>query len=72
MSVNGCELLFDIFFKGEENSKKAFMHELKESCSIINLIWEEKDKSWDIIAYNRFFYSEDGEDVSIDGKVLIR
>ena len=63
--------VFEIQFDGNSNDKSAFVYQLKQPCSVVNVIMEDKGVCWDIIAYNRFFYDQEEEFYKED-ELLIR
>ncbi len=72
MNKSGCEIL-EMLFNGDNRDAKAFIYKLKQPCDILNIIINDKNNCWDVIAYNRFFYDYDNEDeLTIYNELFVR
>ncbi len=71
MGTHECSIL-EVFFGDGGDSKKAFAYRLKQPCSFLDIILNDRNNCWDVITYNRFFYDEETEIEPNQDELLFR
>ncbi len=71
MSDYECHVL-EVFFGEGGDSKKAFTYKLKQPCTLLDIVLNDRNDCWDVIVYNRFFCDDDGEINTKQDELLFR